>query len=1436
MADLLGSIGKVESAVDEGFDELTARVVSQHEELLVRFDQISQTATRIESKVDRVLRFLDNGRYVIEGQSTVPLHRPPAAGEPPFMGLQYFDENNADLFFGREKLIGRLAARLQSQHFLSVIGASGSGKSSVVRAGLIPVLKGEKVLAEVPGLPPGSVLWPVHVITPTDHPLSALAASLTRQSSSLGETRQLAADLAENDANLGLAVHKVLSQTKAEHLLLVIDQFEELFTLCQDATEQKAFVDCLLKNAHPGSHGPLILVIILRADFYADCARFDNLRQAISEQQEYIGPMSAEELRRAIEKPAQQGGWKFEPGLVDLLVKDAGTEPGALPLLSHALLETWRKRTSHTMTLESYAESGGVKGAIAKTAEMIYSQGLSIEQQTLARNIFLRLTNVGEGARETRRRVALKELIPTGAQSAAFESVLHLLADARLITTEQDTVELAHEAIIQEWPKLRGWLEENRAGLQIHRRLTEAAQEWVKTERDAGVLYRGVRLDETAEWSKDKDNQLALNDLEQEFLAASLDLRARETAEKEAQQKRELEAAHKLAAAEMQRAEEQALSARKLRRRAVYLSAALALVAVLLVAAGFLGTAAELASRRASQNASLAQQNAATAQAASTQAIAQQATAEAERARAQQQELLAQVGQLAAHSQSALLENYSQRSILLAIEAYRMISGQVGPQSIQAKNALWSSISNTGGVKIFSQPGAITAMAVSPDEHWLAASGTDFVIHLWDLTAPDKTPRSLAGHYYIITGLFFTLDSKFLISTSLDGTALLWNMQAGDPGANPLVLKGHTDGILSAALSPDNRWLVTGSMDNTARMWDLSSSDPSATSRVLSGHTGQINWVAISPDNHWIATASSDQTIRLWDLTAADPASASRVLSGAGAYVYRVRFSPDSKWLVSSGGEKIARLWDLSSPDPGKDPILLSGHERNITGAIFSPDGRWLVTVSEDLTVRRWDLSTPGGIPSSVALRGHTDLISGLVISPDGKWLVTVGLDHTARVWDLNAPDPNFTCKVLYGHDGAISGVYITKDSQTLLTASEDGSIRKWAITLPDPSPAPLVLRDHTGPINILHFSPDSGVLASSATDQTTHLYDPKIQKVTDVLTGHQNSIYWLAISPDGAWLVTTSWDETAILYNLHSAHPATSSIVLRGHQGYVSSAVFTNDSRWLATGSKDGTVRLWDLKNLNSTPAPARIFEGNKNGVGFVAFDPSGRWLAAAAWEGKLRVWDLNNQGASPVVLPDCTGPIAFSPDGKWLAADCYVNLTSEAHLWAMPDLSAEPINLGHVGNTNYQLIFSSDSRWLVTAGSDWNAHVWDLATPDFTHHPIVLLGHKSDIYALAISPDNRWLATGSYDQTIRLWDLASPDPAIESIVLRGHTGPVNSLDFSPDGHWLASGSSDMTVRLWTMHMDDLVPTGCILAGRNLSQEEWNTYFYHQDYHKTCP
>jgi len=463
------------------------------------------------------------GATVIVGEHLTSISQDlsPTPGEPPFKGLQYFDTADADLFFGRELLTAKLTGLLREQRFLAVVGASGSGKSSVVRAGLIPALKCGEQLADGTLPPTGSPHWPVHVIAPTAHPLEALAASLTQDSESVTATTTLMDDLARDPRSLHLAIRRVLSHTSAERLLLVVDQFEELFTLCRSDDERKAFVDNLITAATPETGGPTIVVITLRADFYAHCGQFDNLREALERWQAYIGSMSTDELRRAIEEPAKRNKWKFETGLIDLLLRDAGVgnEPGALPLLSHALLETWKRRHGRSLTLTGYAESGGVHGAIAQTAESVFSQ-LKLGQQAIARSIFLRLIEPGEGTQDTRRRATLHELISRNEDRVAVEGVIKTLADARLVTTEKDTAELAHEALIRGWKRLRDWLQEDRVFLQIRRRLIEAAEEWNRHGRDPSYLYRGARLSEATDFAYQRVTELSL--LETQFVDASL--------------------------------------------------------------------------------------------------------------------------------------------------------------------------------------------------------------------------------------------------------------------------------------------------------------------------------------------------------------------------------------------------------------------------------------------------------------------------------------------------------------------------------------------------------------------------------------------------------------------------------------------------------------------------------------------------------------------------------------------------------------------------------------------------------------------------------------------------------------------------------------------------------------------------------------------------
>ncbi len=331
------------------------------------------------------------------------------------------------------------------------------------------------------------------------------------------------------------------------------------------------------------------VVITLRADFYAHCAQYPLLRQAVAAQQEYIGQMTSAELRRAIEEPAKRAGWEFEPGLVDLLLHDIGVqpggapEPGALPLLSHALLATWERRRGRTLTLDGYQAAGGVRSAIAETAESVFTDQLDGTQQELAREVFLRLTELGEGTEDTRRRAALSELVRQSAEATQLRGVLNTLAEARLITLNEDSAEVAHEALIREWQRLHDWLMQDREGLRVHRHLTDAAREWQALGGDAGALYRGARLAQAREWGA--ANAERLNEAERAFLAASVEQEQHEELERESQRQRELAAAQKLAAEQAQRAEEQTQAAQQLRRRALFLAGALVLVLLLAVVA-----------------------------------------------------------------------------------------------------------------------------------------------------------------------------------------------------------------------------------------------------------------------------------------------------------------------------------------------------------------------------------------------------------------------------------------------------------------------------------------------------------------------------------------------------------------------------------------------------------------------------------------------------------------------------------------------------------------------------------------------------------------------------------------------------------------------------------------------------------------------------------
>lgn len=443
----------------------------------------------------------------------------------PYRGLLHFDPQHARFFFGRTVDTGRLIEKLEMYSFVAVVGASGSGKSSLVRAGLLPALANDAIY--------GSRTWTTLICTPGRQPLRAVAeqvATLFPAADRLSAADDLTARLAERVDGLRTALTTLLAGQQ-QQVLLIIDQFEELFTpnfngFRDNHPPIEQFIANLADTAENGL-GRVRLLITLRADFLDRSLAFPAMRDLLQDRHLLLGALDEEALREAIVRPAQEVGAYFEKGLVNAILRDVSSESGAMPLLQHALYELWRHRRGPWLTLEAYEEIGGVQGALNKRAQQTY-ESLSTEQKNIARNILLRLTALGEGVHDTRRRAERAELYPVGIDPAQVDAVLQSLsgAQARLVIAQENTVEVSHEALIRGWGTLRRWLEEDREALRTHRHLTESAEEWDHRDRDPGELYRGKRLVQADQWSRSHASMMS--PVEEAFLQESRRVEARE--------------------------------------------------------------------------------------------------------------------------------------------------------------------------------------------------------------------------------------------------------------------------------------------------------------------------------------------------------------------------------------------------------------------------------------------------------------------------------------------------------------------------------------------------------------------------------------------------------------------------------------------------------------------------------------------------------------------------------------------------------------------------------------------------------------------------------------------------------------------------------------------------------------------------------------------
>lgn len=789
-------------------------------------------------------------------------NRNSADARPPYAGLAAFGESDAGVFFGREKLTAALVEHLKEKRLLVLFGASGSGKSSVLRAGVLPAFSGVSTL----------------VLTPGPHPLEECAVRLAARAGAAADS--VRADLAADPGAFHRMVRQLLagrreSDPATDELIVVVDQFEEVFTLCRDARERERFVASLIHAAQAPDSRTRVAVAV-RSDFYTHCTRLPGLVDVLPRAHHPVGPMTAEELRAAIVRPAAHARLTVESALLTTLMADAHGRPGALPLLSHALLETWRRRRGNALTLAGYRAAGGFEGALTQTAEAFH-HALSDSGRLAARRLFLRLVALGEGTEDTKRRVPRHEL-DDGPDTAP---VLEQATRARLLTVDGDHVEIAHEALIRCWNRLGGWLDEDRNQHRLLRALTEATALWESLDHDDDILYRGARLAAV----KDIPPQ-ALTARERAFVDAS------ESAAQEAHRR----------------------DRRSLRRLRRLVAALVVLLVCAVAAAGFAVQAQSTVTRQRNE------------------AVVLRAADESVRLSPHDPSLAAQIA-LAAYRQAP--RKRTRDALLSTLSVASADPRATGPEpaghtpavapdgrTLAMADGSQVSLWDIGDPRRPRRLGIIdgdgtgmNSIEFTPGGRTLLGAGGDGTLRSWDVTDP-RHPVLLSkrptGHSDAIYSVAVRRDGRMAATSSYDDTVRLWDVT--DPARpRPLgTLRGHSANVKPLAFSPDGATLASGSDDRSVRIWDVTRPRHAATVAVLKGHRHFVDALAYSPDGRTLLSGSDDRTAKLWDVGDLPHHRELGELARHADIVAGVAFAPDGRTAVTVGVDGAVNTWDVT--------------------------------------------------------------------------------------------------------------------------------------------------------------------------------------------------------------------------------------------------------------------------------------------------------------------------------------------------------------------------------------------------------------------------------------------------------------------------------------------------------------------------------------------
>lgn len=1249
-------------------------------------------------------------------------------GECPYRGLQVFDVDDARFFFGRDTQVDWMLDRLghdfgslKENRFLAVVGASGSGKSSLVRAGLIPALRSGhsrsgKGIAHSPE-------WPVVILKPGAEPLKALADALWLNpvaKTAVPDPLTLADQLRQDERRLHATIGTALAgQPEHRRLVIVVDQFEELFTQfearlneCRDdpqrrqrvESERTAFVDNLLYAAAI-SGGRSLVILTLRADFYGKCSSFARLAAALGDAQELVPPLEDNDLRAAIEKPAQACGLEFEPGLVDLLMQDMQRQPpGALPLLQQSLYMLYERRSGRRLTVKAYREMGKIEGALEDYADRFYLETLTTPQQRdICKRVLMMLVTPGEGAEDTRRRVSRSQL----GESVEADAVLQELVKARLITisdANSPQVEVTHEALIRGWKRLRQWLNADRASLRTLQELLDAAEDWDKHQRDPAYLLTGSRLLQAEEWRGSHPDDLRDLTVATEFLDTAV--KSRDAANR--------------------------------RRRT--LAVALATIgSCLLIAAGissiFFWWEKDRATRNERESRRLAAesliQNGITAIQyenddfgaihSFTQAM-QAAGTDAPAARRAARNLISGSSQSLPHC--AFAHKNWVNSAVFSSDGKRVLTG-----SSDNTARLWDALTGESLGQPMKHENWVLDVLFSPDGSRVLTVGYDHESRLWD----GLTGRSLGQpmkHAKDINSAAFSPDGERVVTGSRDHTARLWDGITGAPLGQPMT---HQDEVYAVAFSPDGTRVLTGSRDDAARLWDGWTGAPLGQPME---HLIDVASVAFSPDGTRVMTGSWDGTARLLD-----------VMSGSllgqpmthEAGVTSVAFSPDGTRVLTGSNDGTARLWDGMTGAPLGQRM---NHEGAVQAIAFSPEGTQVLTGSNDRTARLWDGMTGESLCQPMQ---HPGWVSSVAFSPDGMSVLTGDARSTARIWKNMESAP---LRLELNPTRQIRDIVFSPNGNLFVTTYDEPlpenlipppAARLWDSLSGTPIGKPM---EHDDTVLDVAFSPD-GKRIMTWSSNTVRLWNTMTGAPIGHPIHHNCAVVEAILSQQvtASRVLTGCQNGTARLWDCMTGVSLGEPI---NNEGNLMALALSPDGTRALTGDVDGTARLWDTSSGTPLGQPMT----HEEAVISVAFSPDGTRVLTGSRDDTARLWD-GHTGVSlcaPMSHDYWVFALAFSRDGNRVLTGSGDNT---ARLFDA--MSGKPIGQPMKHKYLTDVNFSPNGELVLTVDQD-SAFLWDGMTGAPLGHP---MRDKSDVSAATFSRDGRRVLTGDREGNVQVWEI---------------------------------------------------------------------------------